>query len=151
MTCILDTTLPVFAQFANDNSSKQRSQQCVWAMDSVTLLEESVFRMNRLNKWFSDSLINTIKCFVPEWISRLNESLNNSHLLSPTGGFHFTFRQKRFMLECKNTKYWMKCFLFLPRDTKLKQEFKLNTILQLKWSNNILHIMYVHIYMCCQS
>ncbi len=37
----------------------------------------------------------------------------------------------------KDTKYRMKCFLFLPKNTKCKKELKLNTILLLKLCMNI--------------
>ncbi len=39
-----------------------------------------------------------------------------------------------------DTKYWMKCFLFLPKNTKWKKELKLNTILLLKLCMNILYL-----------
>ncbi len=40
----------------------------------------------------------------------------------------------------KNIKYWMKRFLFLPKNTKWKKELKLNTILLLKLCMNILYL-----------
>ncbi len=36
----------------------------LWAMEGVYSLNESAFWTNWLNKWFSDSLINSVKCFV---------------------------------------------------------------------------------------
>ncbi len=83
--------------FANENSSRQRSQRCFSSLsnDQCLLIEWISFLNESLNTWFSDSLINTVKCFVSEWINRLNESqwLIISHLLPPTGGFNVTFRQ----------------------------------------------------------
>ncbi len=61
----------------------------LWEIDSVYLLNESAFWMNRLNKWFSDSLINFFNINTLSlnesavWMNLLNltDSLINSHLL----------------------------------------------------------------------
>ncbi len=88
----------------------------LWAMDGVYSL---------LNKWFSDSLINTVKCFVSEWISRLNESVEYQWLS---------------YVGMKDSKYQVKCFLTIPKNTKWKKELKLNTILLLKRWNFFIYI-----------
>ncbi len=45
-----------------------------------------------------------------------------------------------FQMQIPATKHHMKCFLFLPKNTKWKKELKLNTILLLKLCMNIINI-----------
>ncbi len=43
-------------------------------------------------------------------------------------------------VEMKYSKYQVKCFLFIPKNTKWKKELKLNTILLLKLCEQFLFI-----------